>query len=339
MNNSTTKEQNKVSVIEDYLDCIDSLPVDLSRMLTDIREQDCIAKDNAKKLENLSDDLHKTFLNNSESDRVNICNDLLSVLEENLLLGEKKVKLAQKTFEMVSARIKRIDEDAAIIEEEEFSSTKAQRTYTNDLNAIIPSSEYKTIKLSSINTSDNDENMENTNSINTATPNTATVTHNKTDKKSTTDSSTLSKRKRQREKDKDKDKDREKDKEKDKDKDKNDKDISDTKSPTPLKKESKHKNSLTSTKNSTKTRKHSDLKHLKNNEKSVTIASDLDIDPDEPTYCKCHQVSYGEMIACDNSECAIEWFHCACVGLNSPPKGKWYCEDCTALMAKKNKKK
>jgi len=80
---------------------IDSLPVDLSRMLTDIREQDCIAKDNAKKLENLSDDLHKTFLNNSESDRVNICNDLLSVLEENLLLGEKKVKLAQKTFEMV----------------------------------------------------------------------------------------------------------------------------------------------------------------------------------------------------------------------------------------------
>jgi len=336
----STKEQNsKMSVIEDYLDCIDSLPVDLTRMLTDIREQDCLTKDNVKKIEGLSDDLHKSILNNTESDRINICNDLLSVLEENLLLGEKKVKLAQKTFEMVNARIKRIDEDAAIIEEEEFTSTKPQRTYTNDLNVIIPSSEYKTIKLSSINTSDNDENMDNTNNINTATPTTATTTHNKTDKKSTTDSSTLSKRKRQREKDKDKDKDREKDKEKDKDKNKNDKDMNDTKSPTPLKKESKHKNSLTSTKNSTKTRKQGDFKCGKNNEKSVTIASDLDIDPDEPTYCKCHQVSYGEMIACDNADCAIEWFHCACVGLDSPPKGKWYCEDCTALMAKKSKKK
>ncbi|OUM57268.1 hypothetical protein PIROE2DRAFT_65101 [Piromyces sp. E2] len=192
----STKEQSKMSVIEDYLDCIDSLPVDLTRMLTDIREQDCLTKDNVKKMESLSDDLHKTFLDNAESDRINICNELLSVLEDNLLLGEKKVKLAQKTFEMVNARIKRIDEDAAIIEEEEFTSTKAQRTYTNDLNAIIPSSEYKTIKLSSINTSDNDENMDSSNNINSATPNTATTTtttHNKTEKKSTTDSSTLSK--------------------------------------------------------------------------------------------------------------------------------------------------
>ncbi|ORX55328.1 hypothetical protein BCR36DRAFT_230842, partial [Piromyces finnis] len=158
----SSKEQNKFSVIEDYLDCIDSLPIDLSRMLTDIREQDCLTKDNVKKMENLSDELHNSILNNTENDRINICNNLLSVLEENLLIGEKKVKLAQKTYEMVSARIKRIDEDAAIIEEEEFTSTKAQRTYTNDLNAIIPSSEYKTIKLSSINTSDNDENMDNT---------------------------------------------------------------------------------------------------------------------------------------------------------------------------------
>lgn len=26
------------------------------------------------------------------------------------------------------------------------------------------------------------------------------------------------------------------------------------------------------------------------------------LDPDEPTYCLCNQVSFGEMIGCDNEE-------------------------------------
>ncbi|XP_064608857.1 inhibitor of growth protein 1-like isoform X2 [Liolophura sinensis] len=52
------------------------------------------------------------------------------------------------------------------------------------------------------------------------------------------------------------------------------------------------------------------------------------IDPDEPTYCLCDQVSYGEMIGCDNDDCPIEWFHFNCVGLTTKPKGKWFCPKC-----------
>ncbi|XP_067885459.1 inhibitor of growth protein 2 [Heterodontus francisci] len=55
---------------------------------------------------------------------------------------------------------------------------------------------------------------------------------------------------------------------------------------------------------------------------------DFPIDPNEPTYCLCNQVSYGEMIGCDNDECPIEWFHFSCVGLTYKPKGKWYCPKC-----------
>jgi inhibitor of growth protein 4 len=29
---------------------------------------------------------------------------------------------------------------------------------------------------------------------------------------------------------------------------------------------------------------------------------DEGIDPNEPTYCICNQVSFGEMIACDNDD-------------------------------------
>jgi hypothetical protein len=53
------------------------------------------------------------------------------------------------------------------------------------------------------------------------------------------------------------------------------------------------------------------------------------IGPDEPTYCLCDQVSFGEMIGCDNEDCPIEWFHFVCVGLTSKPKGRWYCPQCS----------
>ncbi|XP_014251081.1 inhibitor of growth protein 1 [Cimex lectularius] len=49
---------------------------------------------------------------------------------------------------------------------------------------------------------------------------------------------------------------------------------------------------------------------------------------DEPTYCLCDQISYGEMIMCDNDLCPIEWFHFVCVSLVTKPKGKWFCPRC-----------
>lgn len=52
------------------------------------------------------------------------------------------------------------------------------------------------------------------------------------------------------------------------------------------------------------------------------------IDPDEETYCLCGQISYGEMILCENDLCPIEWFHFSCVSLQSKPKGRWYCPNC-----------
>lgn len=64
------------------------------------------------------------------------------------------------------------------------------------------------------------------------------------------------------------------------------------------------------------------------------LAVDMPLDPNEPKYCTCHQVSFGEMIACDNKDCPIEWFHFACVDLKSKPKGKWYCPECFNINKK-----
>lgn len=85
-----------------------------------------------------------------------------------------------------------------------------------------------------------------------------------------------------------------------------------------------------------------------------TAEGEWTYDPNEPRYCICNQVSYGDMVACDNEDvsiilyfllkvkqfkkiyfilqCPFEWFHYPCVGITSSPKGKWYCPQCSAAM-------
>ena len=53
-------------------------------------------------------------------------------------------------------------------------------------------------------------------------------------------------------------------------------------------------------------------------EESVHEGDDVDEDG-EPRYCYCNEISFGDMVACDNDACPREWFHLACVGLTKPP--------------------
>lgn len=58
--------------------------------------------------------------------------------------------------------------------------------------------------------------------------------------------------------------------------------------------------------------------------------ADDDIDPSEPRWCICGGPSWGTMVACENQQCAREWFHLDCVGLEEIPKRtqKWWCPEC-----------
>lgn len=55
-----------------------------------------------------------------------------------------------------------------------------------------------------------------------------------------------------------------------------------------------------------------------------------EVDPNEPVYCTCRRVAYGQMLGCDNKDCTYGWFHVSCVGLLAPPTGSWLCPDCRA---------
>lgn len=65
----------------------------------------------------------------------------------------------------------------------------------------------------------------------------------------------------------------------------------------------------------------------------------MDVDDDEAgddrKYCSCQNVSFGNMVACDNDRCPYEWFHWGCVGLKSEPNGTWYCPECSEKLRRK----
>lgn len=60
---------------------------------------------------------------------------------------------------------------------------------------------------------------------------------------------------------------------------------------------------------------------------------EIDVDdPNEPRYCYCNRVSFGEMVGCDGGDCKREWFHLECVGLrNAPPKNSELPAPCSLL--------
>ncbi len=38
------------------------------------------------------------------------------------------------------------------------------------------------------------------------------------------------------------------------------------------------------------------------------------------------------MVACENIECTVEWFHFQCVGLTADPTEPWYCVNCRKAL-------
>ncbi|KAJ5777789.1 hypothetical protein N7520_001035 [Penicillium odoratum] len=72
---------------------------------------------------------------------------------------------------------------------------------------------------------------------------------------------------------------------------------------------------------------------IPSDEESIHEGDDED-EEGEPRYCYCNEISFGEMVACDNDACPREWFHLSCVGLTKPPgkNVKWYCNECKENM-------
>lgn len=235
--------------LEHYLDSLESLPSELQRNFTLMRDLDQRAQDTMKEIEKIAEIFLRNVRTMNIERRLAHLNSINSQYNKSLGFGDEKVQLAMQTYEMVDKHIRKLDADLARFEADlkEKSITKPK--------------EGPTIKVK--------------------------------DKK---------KRKSMK---------------------------AEYEDEIPKKKKNK--------KSSQQLQPDSE-NSLPSLPLSITHPSDvldMPVDPNEPTYCLCHQVSYGEMIGCDNPDCPIEWFHFACVGLTTKPKGKWYCPRCQEERKKK----
>ncbi|KAK9460239.1 inhibitor of growth proteins N-terminal histone-binding-domain-containing protein [Lipomyces oligophaga] len=83
-----------------------------------------------------------------------------------------------------------------------------------------------------------------------------------------------------------------------------------------------------------------DRKHKNHDENKPEDDEEEEENNDSALYCFCQQVSYGDMVACDNPDCRYEWFHYGCVGLKAPPSGVWYCsQQCQEKVQSKKSRK
>ncbi|CAH1738337.1 inhibitor of growth protein 1-like [Aphis gossypii] len=298
----TNRTNRALEYYNDYIDCTQNMPLDVQRHVTQMRERDLEFQEMMSKIKALTGNFNGSITKlNSEK--------LTKLLITGLNLGDKKVQTVQDIADLVDDKVRKLE-----IGRKYLTSAKE------------PDAPKPSIK----------EKLESGNcSKERSLPSTSTSTVSKELKKRNTDNDSnesnndvkIAKRPRRNRAD-----------------EPDYKEISDDvvalsvlqHSNTPLPRatataqvQSQVTLKKVAQKTETKTKKKGKYKkQQKDNSPSLDDDDDIAVDPDEPTYCLCDQISYGEMICCDNDLCPIEWFHFSCVSLSTKPKGKWFCPKC-----------
>ncbi|TNN63642.1 Inhibitor of growth protein 1 [Liparis tanakae] len=273
-----------VNYVEEYLDLVESLPFDLQRSVSLMKEIDAKYQDVLKEL----DDAYERYRRESDSlQRRKLQLSIQRALIRSQELGDEKIQIAGQMVELVENRTRQIDWHSELL----LSSQEVPESHVPTATSTTPTAA-STMSSSSSSSA-------------AATP--GKTGHHEKKRDEVTPSSAGGDKaggKRSR-------------------RQKNGDGRESYGGPDHAEDASVGASREKRAKTSSKKKKRSKGK----SEREVS-PPDLPIDPDEPTYCLCEQVSYGEMIGCDNDECPIEWFHFSCVGLHHKPKGKWYCPKC-----------
>uniref|UniRef100_A0A6M2DML9 Inhibitor of growth protein n=1 Tax=Xenopsylla cheopis TaxID=163159 RepID=A0A6M2DML9_XENCH len=287
--------------VDNYLDCVENLPDDLQRYLSRVRELDISYRACVREVENNYESLKSMNLNSESGVVGNRKYRLITRIQQSLIcaqeLGDEKLQIVQQLQDLIDNKSRQLEQDFKNLD------------YNKDEPVIEPVKELTVVSSP----------------VALALPTLANVTS------STSTSCTVtsiqhqpsgeraSKRARRTKNDS-------------QETSANENTVSIEQSPVKQTSSNVCANSSTHKKGGgkKKKRKSRNTQQTVQRERSNTPPPEEPdtIDPDEPTYCLCDQISFGEMILCDNDLCPIEWFHFSCVALSTKPKGKWYCPKC-----------
>ncbi|XP_068151049.1 inhibitor of growth protein 5 isoform X1 [Drosophila tropicalis] len=287
--------------LENYLDGLESLPTELERNFKLMRKLDDRAQTAMKSIDSHAKDFMRKLTESgamSEEERKERLEDIKALFGKAKEYSDDKVQLAIQTYELVDKQIRRLDNDLARFEgeiQEKASSTRAKSEEAVAKKGRKKTKDGKTTGKKKKSAASSDDE---TSGRALGNQNTSNTNLNVSSNASGGNGGQGSKKK---------------------------------KSKVNQEKETRKggaQKKAVDVDDSEKESCHTNATH-------PSDVMDMPVDPNEPTYCLCHQVSYGEMIGCDNPDCPIEWFHFACVGLTIKPKGKWFCPKCTQDRKKK----
>lgn len=312
--------------VEHYIDSLENLPLDIQRHVSQLREYDVLYR---TKLEQIGHWLCMYRKEDTSQEKRKFLTKIQKCLIKSQQFGDEKLNIISQIVDLVEARTQLVSREAESIDMEHkvdikntVSNThrvKLEKSKNMQSNEKPVKSIYeKPKRMRRVRTM---EKLQEKNDKSSTSPRHTAKENGEDDEDVEMEEEEEEVEVRQR-----KDTKKKQDKTKDKDKIKEDKEEK--------KVERNNKAGKVTKKNNNKQTK---VKKKKKKERETTL-DDLPVDPDEPTYCICNSISYGDMIGCDNEECQIEWFHFGCVNLTHKPKGKWYCPHCTIERKEKNKK-
>lgn len=338
--------------MEHYIDCLENLPLDVQRHISQIREYDILYKN---KLASLGRYLCLYQQEPPGPEKKNYLNKVQKCLIKSQHYGDVKLNLISQIMELVDNRSELLVKDADIVspEKKEEENKNLNNNTNNNGNPLkdklkieksnkvipkeLPSSKSiydKPKRIRRVRAEKSvEKSVEKTDRSNSRAS-------NKPDKEEEEepmeeDEEPEAKPKKDLKKSS---KDRDvKLKEKEKEKERVTKEDKEEKEEKKIERKDKNTSGKVTKKPNNKIQSSKMKKQKKKKEKEV-VTEDIPIDPDEPTYCICNRISFGDMIGCDNDSCVFEWFHFECVNLTQKPKGKWYCSQCTTERKEKNKK-
>ncbi|XP_057312914.1 inhibitor of growth protein 1-like [Hydractinia symbiolongicarpus] len=313
--------------VEHFIDSLENLPLDIQRHVSQLREYDVLYR---TKLEQIGRWLCMYRKEDTSQEKRKFLTKIQKCLIKSQQFGDEKLNIISQIVDLVEARAQLVSKEAESIDMEHkddikntVSNThrvKLEKSKNMQSNEKLVKSIYeKPKRMRRVRTI---EKLQEKNDKSSTSPRHTAKENGQDDE----DVEMEEEEEEEVEMRQRKDTKKKQDKTKDKDKIKEDKEEK--------KVERNNKAGKVTKKNNNKQTK---VKKKKKKERETTL-DDLPVDPDEPVYCVCNSISYGDMIGCDNEECQIEWFHFGCVNLTHKPKGKWYCPHCTIERKEKNKK-
>lgn len=354
--------QLAINYASDYLDYMDNLPFDLQRHVTRLREVDKKCREHVKEIEQLYDSFMKESASGTKARRSYLLQirRLFGFCKE---LGDEKIAIVQSISEVIESRNKQMEYESKRFNYAYEPDTKLESDLKREKEKLDPRGSKRSRRPRNIMSSDHKEKLSCQKEQDKPSksglyedadepPTKVVASSPNSDQSSVPVAVPALTRGALREEDK-RVSSRSKDKEETKQEKATEQGSNSTNSGKSLNESTsvtnnlltstsssigKSKSSVSSSSSAIKSNgkkkkkrkltKHHSERHQSNNNDDISPLLDLPIDPDEPTYCLCQQVSFGQMIGCDNPKCPIEWFHFSCVRLTHKPKGKWYCPDC-----------